>query len=159
MNSNPKPAPMKRFLVLAMTASILLATCVGLSILAAQWVMQTETVVDPHAPMHGHQWLHEQLGLTEAESAAIDAFEGDYHQKKDALTAQFEARIAELRALLARQDAYSSEVDAAIHRLHEVHGALQELSIRHYYDMMGVLPPEKQAKLRELAVKALSQPE
>jgi len=36
---------------------------------------------------------------------------------------------------------------------------LQELSIQHYYDMLNVLPPEKQAKLRELAIKALSQPE
>lgn len=159
MESNGTPPPLKRFFLLSLIIATVLGTCVGLSILASQWVMASQADWNQHEQMHGHQWLREQLRLTETESAAIDAFEGDYRREKEALTAQFDARIAELRTLLAGQDAYSPEVDTAIHRLHEVHGALQKLSIRHYYDMMGVLPPDKQAMLRELAVKALSQPE
>ena len=107
----------------------------------------------------GHEWLHQALELTEEEKAAIDSFEGEYHHDRDALIQEFDSRIAELRQILVESDEYVPEVDVAIHRIHEVHGQLQELSIQHYYDMLNVLPPEKQAKLRELAIKALSQPE
>ncbi|MDA3874371.1 MAG: TolC family protein [Kiritimatiellae bacterium] len=51
------------------------------------------------------------------------------------------------------------EVEHAIHQLHEVHGELQNLSIVHFYKMISALPPEKQEKLRAMAVEALSQPE
>jgi Spy/CpxP family protein refolding chaperone len=108
---------------------------------------------------HGHHWLHEALELTEQEEAAIDAFEGDYRSERERLVKEFNSRVGDLRQILVSNDQYVPEVDAAIHRLHEVHGELQELSIQHYYDMLNVLPPEKKDKLRQLAVKALSQPE
>ncbi len=150
---------MKRSLTLAAAAGILIVLCVGISILASQWVMHESRSWNLNDQPQGHQGLHQALGLTDDEAAAIDTFENTYHQKKDALTQEFEARVAALRQLLVEQDQYSPDVNTAIHRLHEVHGALQELSIRHYYDMLSVLPPEKQEKLRQLAVKALSQPE
>jgi len=108
---------------------------------------------------HGHQWLHEALELTEKEEAAIDAFEGDYRSERERLVKEFDSRVGDLRQIIVSTDQYVPEVDAAIHQIHEVHGELQELSIQHYYDMLSVLPPDKQDKLRHLAVKALSQPE
>ena len=150
---------MKRSLILAAAAGMLIVLCVGISILASQWVMHESRSWNHHDQPQGHQGLHQALGLTDDETAAIDTFEKTYHSQKDALTQEFEARVAALRQLLVEQDQYAPEINTAIHRLHEVHGALQELSIRHYYDMLSVLPPEKQEKLRQFAVKALSQPE
>lgn len=137
---------------------ILLIICIGASVLTTKLLMD-DTGRWAHDQPLGHQWLHEELGLTDAEAAAVDAFEPDYRRERGELLETFHARIGELREILASQDTYSAEVDGAIHRLHEVHGQLQQLSIAHYYDMLSVLPPDKQDRLRELAVKALSQPE
>jgi Spy/CpxP family protein refolding chaperone len=146
--------------VLALAAIILamIAICVGVSMVTTQWFAQTKSGWE-HDMTHGHTWLHEALDLTEEEKALIDAFEADYRSQRDDLGKEFNSRIGELREILVTNDQYVPEVDVAIHRIHEIHGKLQELSIQHYYEMLNVLPPEKQTRLRDLAVKALSQPE
>jgi Spy/CpxP family protein refolding chaperone len=148
----------RQILFLTGLFGLLLVICVGVSLLTTRWIVHGKDNWEHDQP-HGHQWLHEELRLTEAEETAIDAFEGGYRRERGELLETFNERIADLREILVTQDAYSDDVDLAIHRIHEVHGQLQELSIAHYYDMLSVLPPEKQEKLRQLAVKALSQPE
>ncbi|MDQ8209443.1 periplasmic heavy metal sensor [Coraliomargarita sp. SDUM461003] len=158
MSPNHRSLWVKRILSLGVIALLFVVLCVGLS------VFVTRSLTNGSAGWRndmseGHQWLHEALELTAQERAAIDSFEGQYHQERDELTREFDARIANLRQILVESDEYVPAVDRAIHRIHEVHGQLQELSIQHYYDMLSVLPPQKQDKLRELAVQALSQPE
>lgn len=148
----------KRILSLVAISFVLITICVGVSLFTSQWFAQSKDDWSHDTP-HGHDWLHEELDLNEQEEIAIDAFEGDYRRQRKALLNEFESRVGDLRQILVDTDQYVPEVDVAIHRLHEVHGELQELSIQHYYDMLSVLPPEKQDKLRQLAVKALSQPE
>jgi hypothetical protein len=60
--------------------------------------------------------------------------------------------------VIVRNGHYGPEVTEAVHALHAVHGRLQDLAIQHYYDMLAKLPPNKQERLRGLAVKALSTP-
>jgi Spy/CpxP family protein refolding chaperone len=106
-----------------------------------------------------HDWLHDELSLTKEESLKIEELEGPYQEKRSTLLVVFDERIRELSEILRTNDRATPEVDHAIHRIHEVHGNLQQLSIDHYFQMLEVLPPEKQAKLRSLAVEALSEPE
>lgn len=148
----------KQILSLVAVALVLIAICVGVSLVTSQWFSQSKDAWN-HDMTHGHHWLHEALDLTEKEELAIDAFEDDYRSERNRLVKEFDSRVGDLRQILVSTDQYVPEVDAAIHQLHEVHGALQELSIQHYYDMLSVLPAEKQDKLRQLAVQALSQPE
>jgi Spy/CpxP family protein refolding chaperone len=112
-----------------------------------------------HDEDDGHQWLHHELNLTPKETAAIDAFEPEYRQERAALQGQFQSKIEELRQEIISSDQFSDEAKETIHELHIIHGQLQELSIRHYYQMMQVLPPEKQERLRDIAAKALSVPQ
>ncbi|MGC6455120.1 MAG: Spy/CpxP family protein refolding chaperone [Coraliomargaritaceae bacterium] len=112
-----------------------------------------------HDTEHGHEWLHRQLELSDDEAAAVDALEPDYRSQRTALEQQFQQRIQTLRGLILNSRELSPEVRHAIHELHLVHGQLQELSIQHYYEMLETLPPEKQGRLQEIAVKALSVPE
>ena len=158
MTQNNRTLWVRRILSLAAIAFVLILICVGSSLFFAKYLTHGSSGWR-NDMSSGHEWLHQALELTEEEKAAIDSFEGEYHHDRDALIQEFDSRIAELRQILVESDEYVPEVDVAIHRIHEVHGQLQELSIQHYYDMLNVLPPEKQAKLRELAVKALSQPE
>ena len=158
MTQNIRTLWVRRILSLAAIAFVLILVCVGSSLFFAKYL--TDRSSGWRKDMSGwHQWLHQVLKLTKDEQAAIDSFEGEYHHDRDGLEQEFDSRIADLRQILVESDEYVLEVDVAIHRIHEVHGQLQELSIKHYYDMLNVLPPEKQAMLRELAVKALSQPE
>lgn len=138
-------------LLLGLMATASIVTLIGVRLMNADgWAT--------HDQLDGHHWLHEKLGLTPDEAAAIDAFETPYREEKAKLSAEFQDRIENLATLLRESDAVTPEVTHAVHELHRVHGQLQELSIRHYFEMLSVLPPEKQAQLRTLAVEALSTP-
>jgi Spy/CpxP family protein refolding chaperone len=112
-----------------------------------------------HDDVDGHNWLHQELNLTTEEAAAVDEFEPEFRRQRAALQAEFHARIEELRKEITTSDEFSDRAKQMIHELHIIHGQLQELSIHHYYQMMHVLPTDKQARLRDIAAKALSVPQ
>jgi hypothetical protein len=143
-----------RLLVLA---GALIGICFVVSFVTAKWVLKGQDW--QHDQPHGHQWLQQELDLTDGEMEAVNAFEPGYRAERQKLLDEFNRRIEALAALLRTTDAYSDEVTHAIHYLHEVHGDIQILSVEHYYDMLSVLPPGKRDALRDLAVNALSQPE
>jgi Spy/CpxP family protein refolding chaperone len=97
--------------------------------------------------------------LTAEEAAAGDEFEPEYRQQRAELQAQFQTKVEQLRKEITTSDEFSDRAKQMIHELHIIHGKLQELSIHHYYQMMHVLPAEKQAHLRDIAAKALSVPQ
>lgn len=137
--------------------ALLVLSCVLISLLTIQWTKATTLSAHPSHP--GHEWLHEELNLTVQEKDAVQSFEKEYIQERALLLHKFNQRIEHLAELLTIKDELTPEVEHAIHELHLVHGQLQQLSIVHYYQMISVLPPEKQETLRSLAVEALSQPE
>jgi len=150
MNASPK-------LRLGFFTLLLIVVCVGISYLT---VNLTRTASHFSEDLHaGHHELHQELSLTDSEKKVIEAFESDYQKERILLLEEFNQRIGTLGALLVSHDEWNSDVEHAIHELHVVHGQLQKLSILHYYQMLEVLPPKKQQKLRELAAQALSVPE
>tara|TARA_R110002167_G_scaffold117672_1_gene293789 strand:+ start:780 stop:1148 length:369 start_codon:yes stop_codon:yes gene_type:complete len=112
-----------------------------------------------HDGPEGHGWIHRQLGLNEEEAARIDAFEEPYRSERARVQTEFDFRVKTLARLLETNSEFSPEVTSAVADLHRVHGQLQQLAIKHYFDMLSVLPPGKQSELRELAVKSLSSPQ
>ncbi len=147
----------KRPLVLLLFFTLLMLTTVLVTLITVR-VMSPEDW-QTHDQAHGHLWLHEELGLTESEAAAIDAFEAPYRAERARLKDAFDQKVQAIAELLQNTDEFGPEVVHAVHDLHIVHGQLQELSIRHYYDMLSVLPPEKKEQLRQLAADALSTPQ
>lgn len=136
----------------------LVLLCVTVSIITL-YLLQDGSDWKHHDEANGHTWLHQELSLTPAEAAAIDAFEPKYRSERAALQNRFESKIEELRREIVTSGEYSQTVKETIHELHIIHGQLQELSIRHYYQMMHVLPAGKQARLRDIAAEALSVPQ
>lgn len=147
------PPVLKTILCIA----ILISVCTVLTFTITNWLMGVKKW--QHDEPSGHQWLKQELSLNEEETVGINAFEAKYHKERAQLQKEFQEKIDVLAQLIRQGDAYSDEVNHAIHQLHDVHGRLQKLSIEHYYEMLSVLPPDKQEKLRNLAVEALSQPE
>lgn len=107
----------------------------------------------------GHAWIHRELDLTDGELASISRMEQSYHADRERLLREFDRRIRHLAGLLRTEEGMTEEVKRSIHQVHGVHGSLQEISIVHFFDMIEILPPEKQEKLRSLAARALSEPE
>lgn len=153
--SHSSRAATKRPLFLALFFLGMVAVCVVVTLLSLRLFEPTRWA---HDEPGGHPWLHEQLDLTAEEMARIDALEPEYRAERSRLQAALDARIQGIAGLLQRHDSLAPEVTAAIHDLHAVHSQLQELSIEHYFDMLGALPPDKQRKLRALAAEALSAP-
>ncbi|MBC2596462.1 periplasmic heavy metal sensor [Ruficoccus amylovorans] len=153
-NRPPPPSVVRRWLLLF---ALLVVVCASISLITARLVIRNE--VPTNQPVRGTHWLSQELGLSPEETARIEAFDAGYRARRETLLETFHQRIAELSELLRTHNQYSPEVTDAVHRLHAVHGQLQALSIEHYYEMLNVLPPDKQDKLRDIAVEALSQPE
>lgn len=135
---------------------ILLAVCIGVTYLSVR-VMTSDR--RPHERRDGYDWVKSELAFTAEEAERIEALEGPYRAELRRLQAEFDRRVGALAEILESSDSYSPEVTAAVHAIHAVHGQLQQLSIEHYFDMLRELPEEKQARLRSLAVEALSKPQ
>jgi len=147
----------KKPLLLLLFFTLLILTTVLVSVISYR--MMEPHGWQAHDQPHGHQWLHHELGLTETEAAAIDEFEVPYRTERARLQEVFDQKVRSIAELLQNSDEFNPEVVHAVHDLHIVHGQLQERSIRHYFDMLSVLPPDKQEALRSLAVGALSTPQ
>ena len=152
MSSSRRPLPFLLFFSILVVVSVLVAVI-------SVRLMSPHSDWSTHDQAKGHQWLHQELDLTAEETAAIDAFEAPYRAERARLQKAFDARVQAIAALLESSDELTPTVTQAVHDLHIVHGQLQELSIAHYFEMLNVLPPEKQERLRNLAVDALSTPQ
>jgi Spy/CpxP family protein refolding chaperone len=152
MSTSRRPLPLLVFFSILVVVSVLVAV-ISVQLIAPHSSWRA------HDQPHGHQWLHKEIDLTVEEAAAIDAFEAPYREKRAQLQKEFNNRVQAIAALLENSDQVTPAVTHAVHELHLVHGQLQELSIAHYFEMLSVLPPEKQDMLRKLAVDALSTPQ
>lgn len=147
-----------RVLVLAGLIGGVTLLCVLVSFLTTHLIVDDNNW-SRHDSENGHQWLHKELDLNESEAALIDTLEPSYREERAKLQRVFQERIHVLRNLIVSSKELTPEVRHAIQELHIVHGQLQELSIRHYYEMMDALPEDKQPRLKEIASQALSTPE
>ncbi len=126
-----------------MMAIVALAVAMVVACSAAAFVV---TWAAAAAPAHGpasHQWLHDELGLTDEERSALDAMEAAYQRDRTALQKEFDAARQHLADVIVRNGHYGPEVTEAVH----------------YYDMLAKLAPNKQERLRGLAVKAPTTPQ
>ena len=102
-----------------------------------------------------HQWLHEQLALTNQQHTALDPVETRYAEKQKKLTTQIRDANRELARAISEGKAYSPQVAAAVEKIHQYQGELQKASIEHIFEMRRVLTPAQGDKLLQLAQQAL----
>lgn len=143
------------FALLVFALAMIVACSVAAFVVARIAIHNAETRESPVS----HRWLHDRLELTTEQERELNAMEAVYQEDRALLQKDFEAAKQHLAQILSSTDAYDERVTHAVHEIHRVHGALQELAIRHYYDMLSHLPEDKQARLREMAVQALSEPQ
>jgi nickel and cobalt resistance protein CnrR len=102
-----------------------------------------------------HQWMHAQLGISEEQDAALHPIEEDFEQKRNALTEQIRKANAELGHAMQKDKAKTPRVDAILVKIHEAQTAIQEETIRHFFDMKPHLTEAQFEKLLALMTDAL----
>lgn len=105
----------------------------------------------------GHEWLHNELRVTKAQSDALEPIEHDFLLRETALAAKLQQANRDLAQVLREEKTYSPRVAEMVVAVHHHMGELQQASLEHLYDMRRVLTPEQGDKLFQLAAHSLEQ--
>jgi Spy/CpxP family protein refolding chaperone len=105
----------------------------------------------------GHEWIHEQLSLTQGEQRALETIETKFAERKRSLMDEIRGANKELAEAIKQDQADSPRVSAAVEKIHHAQGKLQEATLEHVFEMKGVLTPEQYQKLLNLTADELNQ--
>lgn len=147
--------PLKNYVIIGTLFITMITLCVVICMTTAHW-MRSRAEHD-EASMD-HHWLHEALELKEGEIPELELLEEVYSKEKTRLEAEMDTLKVELAKQLRSKKESDQEVVDSVMKIHLVHGKIQQLEIKHYFDMLAILPPSKQLKLREIATDSLSAP-
>lgn len=146
--------PLRNYLAAAGSLLAIIGVCAIASTMTALWVMKRHDSLEKR----DHDWLHVELGLEEGEIPELESLEKSYGAETNILIGEMQVLKAALSNQLLTKSEEDEELVATVREIHLTHGQLQELSIRHYFDMLSILPEAKRRRLRELAVESLSNP-
>jgi Spy/CpxP family protein refolding chaperone len=104
-----------------------------------------------------HEFVHDELDLSAAQEARVEALERDFAGRRKTREAQLRAANAELAAAIRARHEYSPEVTAAVERFHQAMGELQKETITHVLDVRKVLTPAQAARYDERIAEALTE--
>jgi Spy/CpxP family protein refolding chaperone len=103
-----------------------------------------------------HAWIHTQLGITEEQEKALEPVEQRYAEQKKHYGEMLRIANAELGKAILEDRSESERVKAAVARIHEAQGALQNATLQHIFEMKPVLTPQQYEKLLQSTADALS---
>lgn len=108
-----------------------------------------------HHTSDTHNWLHEQLHITNEQDAQIADGERHFKARKSELERAIHDANKELGKAILEDKQYSARVSAAVDKIHHAQGELQKATLEHLFDMQKALTPEQRDKLNKLAADAL----
>lgn len=111
----------------------------------------------PQAETAMHRLLHDQLDLSAAQHAQIEAIEKRFAVRKQALELELRADNARLAGAIEAEHGFGPQVSATIDHSHMVMGQLQKETLEHVFAMRSVLQPAQAAQFDRVVVKALTQ--
>jgi Spy/CpxP family protein refolding chaperone len=104
-----------------------------------------------------HEWIHQQLNLTADQMIALEPIEEQFQRRKHELLAQIRSANKELAEAIKEDHVYSTQVSAAIEKIHRAQGDLQEATLQHVFSMKATLTPEQYKKLLDLTAVVLDE--
>ncbi len=136
--------------------AVALLVAVALVAAAACWITLRLVEREKHQPHdEAHAWIHAQLGLTAEQEQALAPIEERFdRQRRDAMESIRLANMELAEAILAEGKA-SPRVEAAMEKIHQAQGNLQQATLRHVFEMKPVLSAAQYQKLLNLTANAL----
>jgi hypothetical protein len=129
----------------------LIGCAIGCSIAIGLMVHQAE----PVEHVDGHDWLHDQLAITEEQNTALIPIEEKFATQEEELRAAIIAGNAELGRILREDREFSPRAAEIVDEIHKAQAKLQKATIDHVIEMKTVLSPEQFDQLLELAGESL----
>lgn len=105
--------------------------------------------------MDSHDKLHAQLALTAQQEQQLQLVERQFMVNKTLLEATIRAENAKLGELVIQDKRYSDDISSVVGKIHAAQGSLQQLTLKHLFDMQQVLDPSQASKLNQMAADAL----
>ena len=106
-----------------------------------------------------HHWIHTQIGLTAEQENQLVPIEQRYDEQRRHWSELIRVANTELAQAVLADEGDSPRVRAALAKIQEAQGQLQDATLRHVFEMKPVLRPEQYSKLLNLTANALSQPD
>lgn len=103
-----------------------------------------------------HQFVHDELVLTEDQNTRLDAIESRFSVERAALESSLRAANARLAQAMDEEQEYGPEVSLAIDDVHMRMGELQKATVQHVLDMREILEPEQQRLFDRKVSEALT---
>ena len=103
-----------------------------------------------------HAWIHTQLGITAAQEKALEPIEQRYAEQRKHYGEMLRIANAELGKAILEERSDSDRVKAAVARIHEAQGELQNATLQHIFEMQSVLTTQQYEKLLQSTADALS---
>ena len=103
-----------------------------------------------------HQFVHEELVLTEDQNSRLETLEARFAVERAALESSLRAANARLAQAMDAEHEYGPEVSAAIDDVHGHMGELQKATGQHVFDMREILEPEQQRLFDRKVSEALT---
>lgn len=147
---------MKRF-----AAAALLLVSIALVAAASCWLMgQVIGRSDSHHDdtSAAHLWVHQHLELTGEQEKNLMPLEREFTSERKRLTAAIRSANARLATAIREDREDSPRVRAAVMEIHDAQGELQNVVLKHVFDMHEFLTAEQYDKLLTLTAGALDTP-
>jgi nickel and cobalt resistance protein CnrR len=122
----------------------------------ACWMVGNSFMGHGETPHDPHQWLHEQLNITEEQDIKLEPIEAKFADRKKALEAEMHQANRELAKAINEDGNYSPRVQQSVDKIHTAMGELQKVTLEHLFEMHSVLTPEQRKKLNSLTTDALT---
>jgi nickel and cobalt resistance protein CnrR len=108
-----------------------------------------------HEAVEAHTWIHTQLGMTREQEKALEPIEERFEEKKKHYAELLRIANKELAQAILEDRSDSPRVTAAVARIHQAQGELQNATLQHIFEMKPVLTPQQYEKLLQLTAEAL----
>jgi Spy/CpxP family protein refolding chaperone len=105
--------------------------------------------------IEAHQWIHAQLGFTAEQETQLEPIEKRFDEQKRHYGEMLRIANQELAQAIREDRAHSPRVTAAVAKIHQAQGELQNATLQHIFEMQPVLRPEQYEKLIQLTAEAL----
>lgn len=109
----------------------------------------------PSEHVEAHRWIHSQLGLTAQQEKDLAPIEARFDEQKRHYFELLRIANQELAQAIREDRAQSARTSAAVGKIHQAQGELQNATLQHIFEMKAVLQPEQYEKLIQLTADAL----
>ncbi len=106
-------------------------------------------------PQDFHAWIHAEMSVTEDQARLLEPIELRYEENKRHLTELIRLANHDLALAIAEDRSNSPRVQAAVRKIHDAMGQLQQATLEHIFEMKALLRPDQYDRLITLTQEAL----